>query len=268
MIKTAAVNGFEMQYDVFGQGEKTMVILPGLSLKSVMFSAEAVEAQYGSFTEKYTVYMFDVRKDIPDGYSLSDFAEDTAAVMTSLGIKDAYAFGASMGGMVSLMIASRYPELIKRLVVSSGVCRNADTYGTFTRWGKFVEARDKDGLVADMIDHIYSEDTLKAYRDTLISGFAVVTEEEMRRTGILIEAIRAYDAYDEAEKIQCPVFAVGSRGDRVFGDEGTMDIAFITNGRLYCYPRNFGHGVYDEDPDFGKRIISFFEPVPRPMPGM
>ena len=42
-IERIKTDSCEMEYFKFGQGEKTMVILPGLSVISVMKSAHAVE---------------------------------------------------------------------------------------------------------------------------------------------------------------------------------------------------------------------------------
>lgn len=258
MRKTAFVNGFEMEYDVFGQGEKTMVIIPGLSVKSVMLSAEAVESAYASFAQDHTVYMFDVRKNVPEGYSLFDFAEDTAAVMKSLGIEKADLFGASMGGMVSLMITAGHPELVSRLMVAATKSRKTESDpGTITLWREDAEAKDRKKLAEDMTDLIYCEETLKAFRETLLEGLKDITEEELRRTEILTKAIDAFDGYDRLGKITCPVFAVGSEGDRVFGTEGVREIAEATGGELYIY-REYGHGLYDEAPDFRDRMHAFF----------
>ena len=49
-----------------------MVILPGLSVQSVMGSSDAVVQAYNQFVDEYTVYLFDRRKDVPDSYSLAD----------------------------------------------------------------------------------------------------------------------------------------------------------------------------------------------------
>jgi pimeloyl-ACP methyl ester carboxylesterase len=52
----------------------------------------------------------------PEQYSLSDMAEDTANLLTELGISPAHVVGASMGGMIGQMLAAEHPEAVRSLV--------------------------------------------------------------------------------------------------------------------------------------------------------
>ena len=81
MIDTAIVNGFEMEYVKFGSGNKVLVILPGISLVSVINSASAVEKQYEMFAKDYTLYLFDRKKNADEDYTVEEMADDTAKIM-------------------------------------------------------------------------------------------------------------------------------------------------------------------------------------------
>ena len=87
-IERVVINGFAMQYFRFGTGARTLVILPGLSVQSVMGSAEAVAAAYASFAEDYTIYVFDRRETLPEAYPVQEMARVTAEAMKALGLKD------------------------------------------------------------------------------------------------------------------------------------------------------------------------------------
>ena len=67
MIQTGIVQteSFSMDYFRFGTGSRMMVILPGLSVQSVMGAAQAVEAAFRSFEDSFTVYLFDRRNELP-----------------------------------------------------------------------------------------------------------------------------------------------------------------------------------------------------------
>ena len=54
-VKTVSVENMEMDYIVFGEGDKSFIILPGLSIHSVMGSAELIAEAYKDFTDEYTV---------------------------------------------------------------------------------------------------------------------------------------------------------------------------------------------------------------------
>ena len=60
-IETVRTDTFSMSFFRFGRGEKTLVILPGLSVQSVMAAADAVVAAYQGLQDTFTVYVFDRR---------------------------------------------------------------------------------------------------------------------------------------------------------------------------------------------------------------
>ena len=113
----------EMNYIRFGEGNRTMVILPGLSLKPIAASAKAVIDAYQVFAKDYTVYLFDRRTDILDSYSIEEMAEDTITRIEELGLKDLYLFGVSQGGMIAQYIALKQKDLVKKLVLASTTSR-------------------------------------------------------------------------------------------------------------------------------------------------
>lgn len=258
MIKSASVNGFRMEYSVFGQGSRPLVIIPGLSLKSVLLSAQSIAAAFADFEPDFTVYMFDVRQDLPDAYTIDMFADDTAAVIRSLGINRAAVYGASMGGMVAQALTVRHPDLVSRLEIASSRCRKtANTPDTIARWHELAAAKDLSRLVPDMLEHIYSPRTIRKYKDAMLLANAGITAEELRRCRILTDAIDRFDYDEELAKITCPVLITGSDGDLVFGPDSAPLLAEKTRGELFMYPAEFGHAVYDESPDFLPRLHRF-----------
>ena len=80
-IETVAADDFTMDYFRFGHGDQTLVILPGLSVESVMKFADTVAPAYASFEDRFTVYVFDRRKELPPVYTNRDIARDTAAAI-------------------------------------------------------------------------------------------------------------------------------------------------------------------------------------------
>ena len=94
-----------------------MVILPGLSLKSLDTYAEAVESAFSLFCSDYTVYVFDRLSEPDSDYTVYAMADDTAEAMRFLGLFDCCIFGASQGGMIAQCIAVKYPELVSKLAV-------------------------------------------------------------------------------------------------------------------------------------------------------
>ena len=259
-VNTVTAGDMKMDYIAFGSGERAFVILPGLSIHSVMGSAAALETAFAEFTEDYTVYVFDRAKNLTEGYTVRDMANDTALAMQELGIQDADIFGASQGGMMALYLAIDHPELVHKMVLASTLSKpNATSDEVIGNWIALAQARDENGLLESFADKVYSEATLEAYRDVLISSNAGITEEEYERFIILASACATYDCTDSLSEIQCPVLVIGAEGDQVTTAQAGHELAKALNCESFFYGTEYGHGVYDEAPDFRQRMLDFLQ---------
>ena len=163
-----------MDFFRFGTGQETFIILPGLSVKSVMCSADAVAAQYALLAERFTVYVFDRRSDLPESYSVYDMAEDTAEAIAALGLNDVCIFGASQGGMISQVIAVEHPELVKKLILGSSACHiDIEKGSVIENWIEMAKAGDILGLYLDFGEKLYPRDLFEQYRDVIIQKIPV-----------------------------------------------------------------------------------------------
>lgn len=186
----------KMKHIVFGSGTKNFVILPGLSVHSVMGLADAIAEAYKDFCEEYTVYVFDRAENIREGYTVRNMAEDTAAAMRELNIGNADVFGASQGGMIAMYLAIDHPQMVNRLILGSTLAKPNGTFNhVIDEWIRLARAKDEVGLLESFADNVYSESTLKAYRETLISSNLGISDEEYRRFIILAEACKTFDCY-------------------------------------------------------------------------
>lgn len=257
-INTIKFEGNEMDYVKFGHGEKTFVIIPGLSIHAVTPLGEAIAEAYASFSDAYTVYLFDRSKNITEDYSVEDMANDTAYAMQALGIENADIFGASQGGMIAECIAINHPDLVHKLILGSTLARNNEAFDEVVEeWINLAKNKEEDKLLESFVDHVYSKATLDAYRDTLISSNKGITDEEYERFIILAKACETFDVYDKLDEIKCPTLVIGSKGDKVVGEVGSEELAEKLNAELYLYDENYGHGVYDEASDYKDRCLSF-----------
>jgi len=263
-IETVETDGFAMDYFRFGRGERTLVILPGLSVQSVMGSAEAVAEAYAPLTDEFTIYLFDRRKDLPETYTTQEMAGDTAAAIRALGLEKVSLFGASQGGMMALEIAIRDPELTDRLVLGSTAPWVTDTLaGTLDTWIGLAEAGDAEGLYLAFGQAVYPEEVFQQSRDLLVQAAQTVTEEDLSRFVILARAMEGFDVRDQLDRIACPVLALGAEDDRVLGAEGTRTLADLLGSRpdfeVYLYD-GYGHAAYDLAPDYKDRMLAFLVP--------
>lgn len=248
-----------LRYVSFGSGAKTMVVIPGLSLNFVTDSAELLERAFADFSDEFTLYFFDVREDVPEGYTLHRMADDLAAAFEGLALRDIYLLGCSMGGMEAICVAGRYPELIKKAVVAASSCRaNETSDGVFTKWIQLARERKCHELTADMGRKIYSPAVCEASRDAFSAMADGLTDALLSRFVNSASAMVGADITQEAAAIKCPLFVVGSLGDKVMTAAASDKIAETAGARLFIYGEEYPHALYDEAPDFHARVRAFF----------
>ena len=258
-IETVQADTFSMDYFRFGSGEKTLVILPGLSVQSVMGAADAIAEAYRPIEDRFTVYVFDRRTDIPSPYPIRDMAE----AFRALGLKDVCIFGASQGGMIALVLAIEYPELVGRMVLGSSSANVQEAqYRVIEKWIRLAKAGDREGLYLAFGREIYPPAVFEQYREALIAAAGTVTDRDLERFVILAEGTKGFDVVKELDRIRCPVLAIGVFEDSVLDSDATMEIAekldVRPDFRLYMYT-GYGHAAFDTAPDYKERILRFFE---------
>ena len=261
LVDTVKTDEFIMDYCRFGNGEKVLVAIPGLSVQSIMPSAEAIAEAYKEMTDDYTLYFFDRRKDHPDPYTIEDMAADTAAAVRELGIEQADFLGASQGGMIAQEIAIHDPELVHKLILgSSSACVGEEQYKTLNEWVELAKANDALNLYLAFGEAVYPPEVFERSKEMLTDAARTVTEEELASFVVIAEATKGFDVSDQLATITCPVLILGSEDDRVLGAEASRKLAEglknSSHCELYMYD-GYGHAAYDLAPDYKERMLEF-----------
>jgi pimeloyl-ACP methyl ester carboxylesterase len=114
----ASIGELDMYYEIHGAGE------PVVLLHGAYMTVDMLEPIIAGLAEIRQVIAPEMQGhgrtadvDRPLGYE--QMADDTAALVRSLGIERADVVGYSMGGGVALQVAIRHPALVRKLVVAS-----------------------------------------------------------------------------------------------------------------------------------------------------
>ena len=261
-IETVKTESFEMEYFKFGRGKEPLVILPGLSVQSVMPAADIVAEAYDVLADDFTVYLFDRRKDLPSSYSVADIARDTFEALSALGLAKVCLFGVSQGGMAAQLIAAEHPELVKKLAVgSSPAYETRELRALLKSLIEIAKAGDAEKLYLSFGEAIYPGETFENAREMLIDAAKSVTEAELCRFVILAEGIENFDAREKLKNIACPTLAIFSFDDNVIGAGASADFEICFAGRSdfeTCFYDGYGHAAYDLAPDYKERLKRFF----------
>lgn len=150
----ASCNGIEIEYELRGADgagadkRPTLLFIMGLGAQMIGWDEDFLD---GFVARGYRVLRFDNRdiglstrlptesigalmqaamatmggdRSQPVPYELTDMAEDSAALLDALGIKQAHVIGASMGGMIAQLLAIRHPHRV--LSLTSLMSTNAE----------------------------------------------------------------------------------------------------------------------------------------------
>lgn len=257
---TLKTDGAEMRCVSFGKGKRPLVIIPGLSLRSIKGMAVPLAYMYRIFAKDFKVFVFDRRNNVPEGFTVKNIAEDIAAAMDTIGIQNADVFGVSQGGAAAQYLAVLNPRLVRTLTLGVAYSRLNDTVTeVVSGWIKMTVDGDYKAVVMDMLPKMYSDNYIKKYERLLpaISKFTRLDDPDRFIT--LAKACLTCDVYEELEKIRCPVFVIGGRRDKVVTGEASEEIAEKLGRdkcRIFMYG-DLGHAAYEEAKDFNQRVFDF-----------
>lgn len=254
-----AIDDTEMDYITFGEGTQPLVLIPGLSFKTVKKFAGPFSFAYRIFAKDFKVYAFDRKNKIPVGYTVEDLADDLAYAMEKIGISGAYVMGVSQGGMAAQYLAIKYPHLVQKLVLAVTLSRMNDTARiVIGNWIRLSMDDNYEGVIADMMENVYSEEYINKFGKYFPAISRFGKPKDLRRFGILARACLTCNVYEMLDRIQCPVFVIGGKLDKIVTGEASEEIAEKLGCKIYMY-ENLGHSAYEEAPDFNRRVMEFLK---------
>jgi len=121
----SALDGTHIHYEVTGRIGKT----PVLMIQGLGASKNAWNLQRIAMATRFRIISFDNRgagrSDKPtEPFTLEQMADDAIAVLDAAGVETAHVVGASMGGVISQIVAVKYPHRVRSLTLVCTACRN------------------------------------------------------------------------------------------------------------------------------------------------
>ena len=122
-------DGTHIAFQVIGEGERDMVLVPGLmSHLELIWEDHETADFYRRLARLGRLILFDKRDTgmsdrAPGAMSLEERMEDVRAVMQAAGSSRAVLFGYSEGAPMSILFAATYPERVAALILASASAR-------------------------------------------------------------------------------------------------------------------------------------------------
>ena len=260
--KSVIIGNTSMNYAEFGNGEKSLIMIPGLGdgLRTDNKLAPMYALLYGKFAKNYKVYVFSQKVDMPDRYSTRKMARDIKDAMDILGIEQADVIGVSLGGMIAQHLAADYPKAVSKLVlVVTSARKNQYIQAAISGWIEMAKRGDYRRLMVDNLKKMYTKDYLEKNKWMMSVAGKIGKPKSFDRFINMANACLHHETYEKLEKIQAKTLVIGGALDRTVGAKASKELAeLIPNAELKIYEQ-YGHALYDEAKDFNQTVLEFLK---------
>ncbi len=213
----AEVNGVRLYYEESGKGE------PVVQLHGSGFGRGNFATLTPLLSRSFRVIDYDMRgfgdSDAPaQPYSMELWADDLAGLLDALEIERVHVHGTSMGGLVAVPFAAKYPERVDRLVLSCTLAAYDEAARMNKRvWLAVAKAYGKGEEFLDLLMfQLFSRSFIESEkigdaRDLIAKLIASQTSQE-----VFAEITKAVDTADNVallEKIRAPTLVVSGSKD-------------------------------------------------------
>lgn len=242
-------DGVRLGYEVYGQGEPTVVLMPTWTIIHSRFW----KMQVPYLARHYRVISYDGpgngrsdRAIEPSRYSLDSYAADAVAVLDACGVDRAVVAGLSLGAAYSVRLATLHPDRVLGLVlIGSSIPltpplpeRAAVLEARFETspaepegWEKYnidYWHRDYPDFAEFFFEQCFNEPHSTKPREDAVSWAletdSVVLEAEARKP------LWPGDPAELVASVTCPVLAIHGTRDRVSPHATAVEIARLTGG--------------------------------------
>jgi pimeloyl-ACP methyl ester carboxylesterase len=263
-IKTVDVNGYHMAYQETGSGTP-VVLIPG-SLSDY----RTWDTQVPDFSKGYRTFALSLRHYYPekwngigDDFSVAQHAADVAAMIKKLNLGKVHLLGHSRGGSIAVTVASRYPEVIRTLILEEA---NLEPLMPETpeKQKRVAEGKVRGEAVRA---NLATGDREKAAREWLVSYGGAWEKVPERVQKILIENIGTATESGERGKFTCadiqkfnfPILLLnGGRGQKLYSDMNAAMRQCKPDIPAPVIVPNAGHSIHRENaPSFNKTVLDF-----------
>ncbi|MEX2556463.1 MAG: alpha/beta fold hydrolase [Actinomycetota bacterium] len=240
-------NGTKIAYEVFGEGDRTLLILPTWSIVHSRYW----KLQVPYFARYARVITFDPRgngrSDRPEGpeaYAPAEFAADAIAVLDTVGVARASVLSLSVAARAAITLAAGHPDRVEALAF----------LGPFVKLEEPDEARsrgweqDFEGFLEAFFTINFPEPhSSKVFEDAMTWAHEttpqVLTDS---RIGGTIGFDPAH-ARELCAQIRCPVLVIEGSDDMVTPPPMARALAEATRGRLVLL-EGTGHSPHTREP--------------------
>ncbi len=253
-IRNISIDDTNIRYIRFGTGLKNLIIIPGLYIFDIMNSKDFIEAAFRSFEDEYTIYLFERRVNIPNNFSILDYADDLYKCINYFSLDNIYLFGASLGGIISEIIGYKYPKNIKKIILAGTTSYVDDNAKEF--FNKLIDLATNnkiEDLLNLFLDKLYTKEYANSIRTSILNLKNTITSIELTHFIKTANMLLSIDIREYISNIKPELFIFGAKGDEIFGENAINEILKYIKCDTFIYEGSC-HAFYDVESDFRTRL--------------
>jgi pimeloyl-ACP methyl ester carboxylesterase len=268
-MPTARVNGTELNYQLEGDGDQTIVLINGLA-----DDLETWVLQMDDFLAAgYRVLRFDNRgigsSAKPAGpYSSRMLADDAKALADSLGLSDFHLMGISMGGMIAQEYALAYPgDLRSATFACTYAAPGPFCSRMFAMWAGLAPVLGVPFVMRDVTLWAFTQDFFER-REAELAEFETAMrymDQPVHAYLAQLAVIQDHDTTDRLGQITVPSLVLAGAADILIPVALSRRLHEGIPGSEWATTRG-GHGcVWEHPAEFNQACLAFLEKhsVPR-----
>lgn len=267
------VNGVEIWHRITGDGE------PVVQIHGSGFGHFNFDPVTPKLAESYRVIDYDQRgygqSDRPvQDYDMEVWADDVAGLLQELGFDSAHIHGTSMGGMVALTFAGKYPERTRSVIINCAAAKTNVTGRLLFKNHMDIVAMDPDGVGSRLLAELVTWQALSG--EYLASPEGVDAADHIQqilrdsnRPEVFTAACKAICEMDLTpcfDKVEAPAFVIGGAQDIMTPWEQPPDgagqeaIYQGIRGAEKCVLENSAHSsIFDATEDYAGAVMGFLQ---------
>lgn len=202
----AKTNGIEINYEVHGDKGPWVVLSHSLACNLHMW-----DAQIELLKSRFRVLAFDTRghgnSDAPAGaYTMDQLVEDAKGLLAATGVDKPHWIGLSMGGMIGMMYAVKYPDTFRSLVLCDTSSRiPPELAPVWAERIKVVGAQGMSALVAPTLERWFTEPFRQSRKDVTDPVANMIATTPVAGYAGCCHAIPTMNCTDQLRAIKSPV---------------------------------------------------------------
>lgn len=264
------LNGFDLHYKEWGQGERTLVLLHGFGAsvfcwQDISQSLAAIARVIAYDRPGFGLTQRPLSWQGTNPYSMKGQVELLSSLLEQLGVEQAVLIGHSEGAAVALQFALEHPGRVEGLILAAPALS-----GGISRWRKFFsnlpQVRHLGPLLVRRIADRGREQVREAWynhstlTEQVMEGYTLPLQAEDWDRGLweYFRASSQFSLEDDLAKLELPTMIISGEDDKIMPLALSVQATCAVPGAVIAIIPQCGHLPQQEYPDLFVRAVEDF----------